>query len=73
VPRAAVAVNAQKTNVDGADSVVGVTLSGFILQTNGNPGSTNWGNYGSATDDATNKTVIITPAPENLFFRLSHP
>jgi hypothetical protein len=63
----------KKTNVDGADSVVGVTLSGFILQTNGNPGSTNWGNYGLASDDGTNKTVIITPASGILFFRLSHP
>lgn len=46
---------------------------GFVLQTNGNLGTTNWGNYSSPSDDGTNRTVSLTPAAANLFFRLSHP
>jgi uncharacterized repeat protein (TIGR03803 family) len=47
--------------------------TGFVLQTNGNLGTTNWGNYGSPNDDGTNRSISVTPATGNLFFRLSHP
>ncbi|MFZ1072101.1 MAG: choice-of-anchor tandem repeat GloVer-containing protein [Verrucomicrobiia bacterium] len=45
----------------------------FTLQTNGNLASGNWANYGTPTDDGTNKSVIISPQAGNLFFRLAHP
>jgi uncharacterized repeat protein (TIGR03803 family) len=57
-----------------SDNVVWPSPStGFVLQTNGNLGTTNWGNYGSPNDDGTNRSVSIAPSTGNLFFRLSHP
>lgn len=47
--------------------------TGFILQTNGNLETTNWGNYSAVTDDGTNKSITISSPTESLFFRLSHP
>ena len=47
--------------------------TGFTLQTNGNLASGAWGNYGTPTDDGTNKSTTISSAAGNLFFRLSHP
>jgi uncharacterized repeat protein (TIGR03803 family) len=47
--------------------------TGFILQTNENLSTTNWGNYGPPINDGTNQSVSISPAMENLFFRLAHP
>ncbi|HXR46989.1 MAG TPA: choice-of-anchor tandem repeat GloVer-containing protein [Candidatus Limnocylindrales bacterium] len=46
--------------------------TGFNLQTNGNLASGNWANYGTPTDDGTNKGVVISPSSGDLFFRLSH-
>jgi uncharacterized repeat protein (TIGR03803 family) len=47
--------------------------TGFVLQTNADATTTNWGNYGAAVDDGTNQTVTVPSSPGSLFFRLSHP
>jgi hypothetical protein len=45
--------------------------AGFVLQQNMNPGTTNWTDYTGATnDDGTSKSVTISPAAGNMFFRL---
>jgi uncharacterized repeat protein (TIGR03803 family) len=47
--------------------------TGFVLQTNGNLLSGTWAGYGSPNDDGTNRTINISSAKGNLFFRLMHP
>lgn len=47
--------------------------TGFSLQTNGNLAVETWENYGTPTDDGTNKTVMVSSSSGDLFFRLSHP
>jgi uncharacterized repeat protein (TIGR03803 family) len=47
--------------------------TGFVLQTNGNLGTTNWGNDGPPSDDGTNRSISISATTGNLFFRLAHP
>jgi uncharacterized repeat protein (TIGR03803 family) len=47
--------------------------TGFNLQTNANLAAGTWGNYGTPTDDGTNKSITISSSAGNLFFRLSHP
>lgn len=50
------------------------SATGFLLQTNPNPGTTAWGNYGGtvSTSNGTN-SITITPPTGNLFFRLLYP
>jgi hypothetical protein len=44
---------------------------GFVLQTNSNLTSTNWGNYtGTIVTNGASNSVTITPPVGNLFFRL---
>jgi hypothetical protein len=47
--------------------------TGFVLQTNGNLSTSNWGNYGAGVNDGTNQTVTVPSSTSRLFFRLSHP
>jgi hypothetical protein len=46
------------------------SITGWTLQTNGNPGGAAWGNY---PGPVANNTVTNTPATGNLFFRLVQP
>jgi uncharacterized repeat protein (TIGR03803 family) len=67
-------VSLEILNSNSTENIVWPSPSpGFVLQTNGNLGTANWGNYGTPSDDGTNRTVSVTPAAANLFFRLSHP
>ena len=47
-------------------------VTNFIMQTNGNLGTTNWGNYNGAviTTNGTAEQIVIIPTNQNLFFRL---
>lgn len=47
--------------------------TGFLLQTNADPATANWGNYGAAVNNGTNQTVTVPSSTGSLFFRLSHP
>jgi len=47
--------------------------TGFTLQTNGNLASGTWANYGTPTDDGTNRSTTIPSPSGDLFFRLAHP
>jgi hypothetical protein len=46
------------------------SFTGWTLQTNGNPGTTSWVDYGGAI---VNNTVTNSPPTGNLFFRLINP
>jgi hypothetical protein len=45
--------------------------TGWTLQQNSNLATTNWSASGGVSDDGTNKSLTITPATGNLFFRLA--
>ena len=47
-----------------------LSATGWMLQTNGNVGTTNWVNYGGAV---VNNTVTNSPPTGKLFFRLTQP
>ena len=48
--------------------------TGFVLQTNSNLATTNWGNFsGTIFDLGGNRNVTNKPPTENLYFRLKHP
>ena len=47
--------------------------TGFVLQTNGDLGASNWGDDDTATDDGTSKSISHPALGGRLFFRLSHP
>jgi hypothetical protein len=47
---------------------------GFGLQQNSNLSTTNWPDFsGTVTTNGTTKSATISPATNNLFFRLRHP
>jgi hypothetical protein len=46
------------------------SVTGWTLQTNGNPGATAWGDFAG---QVVNNSVANLPRAGNLFFRLSHP
>jgi hypothetical protein len=48
--------------------------TGFLLQTNNNLATTNWGNFsGTIFDIDATRNVTNKPPTENLYFRLKHP
>ncbi|HYG24053.1 MAG TPA: hypothetical protein VEH04_14835 [Verrucomicrobiae bacterium] len=47
--------------------------AGFVLQTNSNLGSTNWGNIPAVSDNGAIKFIIVNPPLGNRFFRLFRP
>lgn len=48
--------------------------TGFVLQTNSNLATTNWGNFsGTIFDIGANRNVTNKPPTGNLYFRLKHP
>jgi hypothetical protein len=48
--------------------------TGFLLQTNSNLATTNWGNFsGTIFDLGGNRNVTNKPPTGNLYFRLKHP
>jgi hypothetical protein len=48
--------------------------TGFGLQQTPNPTSGNWNAVGlTVSDDGTTRSVIVTPLPENMFYRLVNP
>jgi sugar lactone lactonase YvrE len=50
------------------------TANGYVVQTNGDLTTTNWGNYGGTmTSNQGTNSVSITPGAGNLFFRLCQP
>jgi hypothetical protein len=48
--------------------------AGFVLQQNSDLTTTNWSRVElNVADDGTTKSVIVTPASGNRFFRLEYP
>jgi hypothetical protein len=48
--------------------------TGFVLQQNSDLTTTNWSDYGGTiNDDGTNRSVTISSATNNRFFKLNHP
>ena len=45
----------------------------WTLEQNSDLTTTTWSASGGISDDGTNKSLTIQPAPRNLFFRMSHP
>ena len=65
------------TTVTGPNTVVvswPAPSTGFVLQTNSNLATTNWGNFsGTIFDIGANRNVTNKPLTGNLYFRLKHP